>query len=148
MTKISRTPRFVLAAAALSVAVLALVPTAFAGKGGGGGGKPSGGSGAGTLGLALVNDVNGNGAPNVGDTVTFTASSTATTEPHVRLQCFQGGTLVYSNQAGFYASYPWPWLQNMTLNWTSGAADCTAQVYYFAGSKTVWSTSLSFHVDA
>jgi hypothetical protein len=145
LTKISRTPRFALAAAALSVAVLALVPTAFAGKGGGGG-KPSGGSGS--LSLSLVTDSNSNGVPNVGDTVTFKASTTATTEPHVRLQCFQGGTLVYSAQAGFYASYPWPWLEDMTLNWSSGAADCTAQIYYFAGSKTVWATSLNFHVDA
>jgi hypothetical protein len=146
LTKISRNRRFALAAAVLSVAVLTLVPTAFAGKGGGG--KPTGGSSGASLSLSLVTDVNGNGAPNLGDTVTFNASTTATTEPHVRVQCFQGATLVYSNQAGFYASYPWPWLENMTLNWTSGAADCTAQVYYFAGSKTVWSTSLGFHVDA
>jgi hypothetical protein len=131
------------------VLALALVPAALAAKGGGGG-KPSGGSGgSSSLSLVMVNDLNGNGAPDYGDTVTFNASTTATTEPHVRLQCFQSGSLVYSAQAGMYASYLWPWLQDMTLAWSSGgAADCTAQIYYFSGSKTVWSKSLSFHVDA
>jgi hypothetical protein len=131
------------------VLALALVPAALAAKGGGGG-KPSGGSGgSSSLSLVMVNDLNGNGAPNYGDTVTFNASTTATTEPHVRLQCFQSGSLVYSAQAGMYANYLWPWLQDMTLAWSSGgAADCTAQIYYFSGSKTVWSTSLSFHADA
>jgi hypothetical protein len=133
------------------VLALALVPVALAAKSGGGhhGGGGSGTSGSSSLSLVMVNDLNGNGAPNYGDTVTFNASTTATTEPHVRLQCFQSGALVYSAQAGMYASYLWPWLQDMTLAWSSGgAADCTAQIYYFSGSKTVWSTSLSFHVDA
>ena len=145
MTTIARTHRLALTAL-LCIAMLALVPAAFAGKGGGGS-KPSGGS-SDTLSLVLVTDLNANGVSNVGDTVTFKVSTSATTEPHVKLQCFQNGALVYSNQAGMYASYPWPWLQNMTLNWASGAADCTAQIYYFVGSKTVWSTSLGFHVDA
>lgn len=135
------------------VFALAAVPTALAGKGGNGGGKGHGGSGStsSSLSLVMVNDSNGNGAPNYGDTVTFNASTSATPEPHVRLQCFQGGALVYSADAGMYASYPWAWEQNMTLSsswWTSGAADCTAQLYYFSGTTTVWSTSLSFHVDA
>ncbi len=143
-----------LAVLAAAVCALAIVPAAFAGKGGGGGGgKPHGGGGTtgggGTLSLVLVSDRNGDGAPNYADTVTFNASTSATPEPHVRLQCFQGGTLVYSKDAGMYASYPWPWEQNMTLSssvWTGGAASCTAQLFYFSGSRTVWGTSLNVPV--
>jgi hypothetical protein len=112
---------------------------------GGGGGKPSRDSGVVTI--AMVTDLNSDGLPNVGDTITFSATTPASTEPHVKLQCFQSGTLVYSNQAGFYPSYPWPWLQNMTLNWASGAADCTATGYYFSGTKTVSFATLNFHVN-
>jgi hypothetical protein len=138
----------------LFAALLLLVPAAFAAKGSGGGGhKPGGGSGGGsaTISLRMVTDVNSNGTPNYGDTVTFNVSTTATTEPHVRLQCFQNGTLVNTRDAGMYASYPWAWEQNMALSsslWTGGAANCTAQVYYFSGSNTVWSTSLSFTAAA
>src|SRR5262245_54402214 len=100
--------------------------TAFAGKGGGNtttGGHSKPGSGGRTIVLQVVTDVGASG-PTWGDTVTFKASTPATTEPHVRLQCKQSGTLVYSADAGMYASYPWPWEQGMTLSsskWTSGA---------------------------
>jgi len=99
----------------------------------------------------MVADLNGNGSPNYGDTVTFNVSTTATTEPHVSLKCYQSATLVYSAATGYYASYPWPWTQNMTLSsssWTSGAADCTATLYYFSGRKTVTAKTLAVHVDA
>jgi hypothetical protein len=142
-------PVFRLALITALVLMLALVPAALAAKGGKGG--STGGGGSSSLSLVMVNDQNGNGLPNFGDTVTFNASTTATPEPHVRLQCFQGGALVYSADAGMYASYPWPWEQNMTLSsswWAGGAADCTARIYYFSGSKTVWAASLSFHVGA
>jgi hypothetical protein len=143
MSARTHVPHFALIAA-LSAIVLALVPAALAAKGGGHN-NSSGTSDS--ISLGLVTDLNGNGTPNQGDTVTFAVSATATTEPHARLQCFQDGSQVYSSFAGYYAGYLWPWLQNMTLNWASGAADCTAQLYYFDGSKTVWSASLSFHVD-
>jgi len=141
----------------LLCALMIVALPAMAAKGGsgatGGGGKGHGGSGGTTNGdtisLKMVTDVNGNGSPDYGDTVTFNAYSPVTPEPHVRLQCVQNGTQVLSLQAGMYPSYLWPWLQNMTLSWSSGgAADCTAQIYYFVGSKTVWSTSLKFPVDA
>jgi hypothetical protein len=128
---------------------LAGKPTGGGGGGGGGHHKPSGS--AGTIALRFVSDVNGDHIPNFGDTVTFDAATSATPEPHVRLQCFQGGNLVYSAEAGMYPSYPWPWEQNMTLSsswWLSGAADCTAQIFYFSGSSTVWGTSLPFGVAA
>src|SRR5690349_6123913 len=66
-------------------------------SGGGGGGKGSGGTTSGTSSLTLVmwNDVNGNGAPNFGDTITFNVSSTQTNAPIVAVDCFQGGKKVY-----------------------------------------------------
>jgi hypothetical protein len=138
-------------------AILAAVATSGAlaakggGKGGGGGGgKPGRTTGGGTISLVLLNDANGDGLPTYGDAVTFNASTTATTEPHVRLQCFQSGTLVYQAEAGMYASYPWPWEQTMTLSsswWPSGAADCTGQIFYFSGGNTAWGASTNFHVD-
>ncbi len=136
--------------ALISLLVVGLIAgTAFAGKGGATSHVKSGGGGA--IALRMVTDKNGNGQPNWGDTVTFDAKTSATPEPHVRLQCKLDGALVYSADAGMYASYPWPWEQDMTLSsslWTSGAAACTAQIFYYSGSRTVWGTSLSFTVGA
>ena len=128
------------------VLAFALAPVAFAGNGGGkkGGGGSSGGSGS--LTLVMVADKNTNGLPNWGDTVTFRVSSTVA-EPHVDLNCSQSGKLVYGATSGFYASYPWPWTQNMTLSsqsWTGGAASCSARLYYFSGSSSVTLSTLSF----
>ena len=110
-----------------------LAGTAFAAKGGGGGGghgKPGAGStGSSTIAVVMVNDVNGDGLPNWGDTITFSISTTATSYPYVDLTCYQGGALVAGGSAGFYPSYPWPGSQNMPLkspSWTSGAASCNA----------------------
>ena len=123
--------------------------------GGKGGGKGSGGTttggGGGSLSWKMVVDTNGNGSPNWNDTITFNVSTSATTEPHVSLSCSQNGNVVFGGTTGFYASYPWPWTNYMTLNtqsWTSGAADCTARLYYINGTSTVTLTSISFHVDA
>jgi hypothetical protein len=130
------------------VLMLALVPAALAAKGGNGG---SSGGVPGSLALVMVNDQNGNGLPNWGDSVTFKVSTTATTEPHVSLGCYQDGVLVYSDMTGYYAGYPWPWTQIMSLwsyAWSGGAADCTAKLYYFSGRKTITLTTLGFHVDA
>jgi len=138
----------------VAVLLLAFSGVATAAKGGaGGGGKTGGGStsGSSSLTLAMVTDSNGNGLPNWGDQVTFNVSTTATTTPHVSVQCSQSGVLVYTTQTGYYAGYPWPWTQTMTLEsgaWTGGAADCTASLYYFSGSKTVTLGTLGFHVDA
>jgi hypothetical protein len=128
------------------VVACALVPVALASKSGG-----RGGGGGSTLTLAMVSDQNGDGLPNYGDTVTFNVATTATTEPHVDLRCYQGGALVYSATTGYYASYPWPWTQNMALwsySWSGGAADCTATLYYFSGKRTITLKTLGFHVDA
>ena len=114
--------------------------TAFAGRAGGGG-KPPGGGG-GTLAVVMVEDANGNGAPNWNDTITFNVTS-KNADPYVSVKCYQGGTLVYGADAGFYDAYPWPGARNMPLYspaWTGGAADCQG----FINSSLV----LSFHVDA
>src|SRR5262249_52986624 len=142
----ARAPRIALFASV--ILALALTPVAFAGNGGGG--KKGGGggttSGGGSLTLVMVTDLNGNGSPNWGDTVTWKVSSTST-EPHVDLTCSQNGTVVYSATSGFYASYPWPWTQNMTLSsqmWTGGSASCVAKLYYFSGSGSVTQATQSF----
>jgi hypothetical protein len=120
---------------------------------GGGGGKPSGGgttSGNGSLTLVMVNDVNGNGLPNWGDSIRFNVSTTATTQPQVSLTCSQNGTVVSKSTTGYWEGYLWPWTQTMTLSsmvWTSGGADCLAQLYYsLDGSRINYLSSLSFVV--
>jgi hypothetical protein len=137
------------------VLTLVLVPAALAAKGGaaGGGGHKGGGgtSGSGSLSVVMVNDLNSNGLPNWGDTVTFNISSTATTEPNVSLTCSQNGVVVYGAVSGFYASYPWPWTQDMSLSsasWTGGAANCVAKLYYISGTSTVNLGSTSFTAGA
>jgi hypothetical protein len=123
-----------------------MVGTAFAGRGGGGGGGSkhgSGGTATGSLALAMVDDANGNGAPNWADTITFQVTSSLAS-PYVSVTCTQNGSLVYSASAGFYADFPWPGAQNMPLSspsWTGGAASCKAVL-----ENT--STVLSFSVGA
>ena len=123
--------------------MLGLGASAYAAKGGGGGHPRSGGASS----LTLVLENSTDGLPHYGQVVTFKVSTTATTEPFVRLDCYEGGVWVLSSSAGFFASYPWPWTQNFTLGWdmwhTPGAAsDCTATLY---NGGTTYAT-LSFHV--
>ena len=124
------------------------------GGGGGGGKKPGGGGtigGTGSLTLVMAVDNNGNGAPNWGDTITWTISTTATTQPNVSVTCSQNGTVVYGTEAGYYVGYPWPWTQQMKLSstaWSSGAASCSAKLYYFVGTSTINLGSTTFNVGA
>jgi hypothetical protein len=145
------TPRAVARAAAvattLALAVTGVAAPALAGKPQAGG-KPTAGSSS-TLNLVLLNSTDG--LPHHGQDVTFEASSSSTTEPHVKLACSQGGTVVYNAQTGYFASYPWPWTNTMKLSsgaWTGGAASCTATLYWFSGSKTVTGKTLNFPVYA
>jgi hypothetical protein len=138
--------------AALAVGLLA--GSALAGKSSGGhGGKPGGGTGTGggTVAMVLVTDVNGNGAANWGDTITYTVSTSATQYPYVSTQCKQGSTLVLSDSAGWFASYAWPDARTFQLKsdrWTSGAASCTARPYSMdSGSQTILNT-ITFSVGA
>jgi hypothetical protein len=111
---------------------------------GGGGGKKGGGgtstTGSGSLTLVMLSDLNGDGSPNWGDTVTFTVVAPGVAEPTVQLLCSQNGVGVLGAAAGFYDSYAWPWTRNMTLSstaWASGAASCTATLYPLGASSTV-----------
>jgi hypothetical protein len=136
---------------AITIAVLAFAPVALAGKGHHGGGGTTSGTGTGSLTLKMVTDSNLNGLPNWGDTITFVVSTSATTEPHVNLSCSRNGVVVYGASTGYYASYPWPWTQNMTLSsqsWAAGAADCTAVLQAYSGTSVTTVGTLSFHVDA
>jgi hypothetical protein len=125
--------------------VLGLGATAYAAKGSGG--HPKAGSGSSTLKLVLENSTDG--SAHYGQIVTFAVSTTATNEPFVRVNCYEGGVWVLSSSSGFFAGYPWPWTQHFTLSWdmwhTPGAAaDCVATLYN--GGATY--ATLPFHVFA
>src|SRR3954452_23954398 len=78
--------RRLIATLALTGAFLAVASPAMAAKGGGGGGgKPSGGSSS--LSVVMVSDANADGLPNYGDTITFSVSTKATSQPYVQLDC-------------------------------------------------------------
>ena len=83
--------------------------------------------------------------PHFGDTVTFDIS-TQTGNPFVNLICYGGG-IGYNSWAAF-----WPTAGSFVLGsggWTSGAADCTANlVTYVSSTKYKVLASTSFHVDA
>lgn len=111
-----------------------IASTAFAGKGGGAGkgpGKPGGGEDASSsLTVRMVVDQNGDGVPNWNDQVTFDVVTTATDQPWVRLDCYQGGAWVSTSSAGFFPAYPWPAIFTLESGgWMSGPADCTAALY-------------------
>jgi hypothetical protein len=136
------------------VVVLAMAAPAFAGKGGqgrgkGGGGKPD--RGTSTIAIVMVTDANSDGHANWGDQISFDVTTTATTQPNVNLTCSQNGAVVYGATTGYYDGYPWPWTQTMTLsstNWSGGAANCSAVLRYYKGSKTINLASLSFTAGA
>jgi len=129
------------AAAAASVAAVVVAPSAASA---GGHRKPSGTS---TINMRVVSG--SDSVPNWDESITFDVTTTATDYPYVDVACRQNGTTVYGATTGYFASYPWPWTQTMTLfsyAWTSGGASCTATLYYFSGRKTVTLTTLNFAV--
>lgn len=111
-------------------------------------GKP--GSGSSSMSMVMVEDKNGDGLPNHGDTITFDVVSTVERK-WVELQCTQNGVVVYGASAGYFPDYPWPWAKNMNLAstaWASGAADCKAQLYTVTkGTRRSTLATLSFHVN-
>jgi hypothetical protein len=101
----------------------------------------------------MVRDVNGNGAPDYGDTVTFAVSTTATTMPYVTLNCYQGGTLVYQASNGIFAiSLNQLFNLGGTDAWQGGAASCTATLQnwdsYGKHHSVANLASMSFSVGA
>ena len=152
----TRTARLGLFAAAGALALaLALVPAAFAGKGGGSGGGGGGGhktgggsgSGSGTVTLVVVSSPYNDNLPHFSGQVTYTVSTSSTTQPYVSTTCYQGTTLVLSASAGWFASYPWPDARTVTLQtmaWTGGAANCTAKLYSMDSGSPVTLGTTSF----
>lgn len=129
------------------VVALALAATAFAANGGGS--KKSSSS----ISLVMLTQSSDTTAPSSGphwgDQVTFKVSTTAE-YPTVVANCYQNGSLAYT-QFGYF--YPAPKSPTFTLRsyvWTGGAADCTAELYTVdptKGSSTTLAT-LSFQVGA
>lgn len=147
-TNLTRAKAVVAVAAAAATAIVAMSVASAAGAAGNGGGKGGGKPPRGTTSTMQMEVLTGGDQiPNWGDVVTFHVSTNATTEPHVDLTCTQGGTVVYGATTGYYATYPWPWTQDMTLSsqmWTGGNAACTARLYMLDGSRTYTLASLSF----
>lgn len=137
--------RFMGSLLVVALLLLAFSGVAMAAKGTGGGKHGGASTGSTSLSLVLLNSTDG--LAHWGQQVTFNVSSTATSQPNVSLTCTQNGQVVLGAASGFYAGYPWPWTQVMTLSsqsWTGGAADCVAKAYYFSGSSTINLTSISF----
>jgi hypothetical protein len=129
---------------AFAALVLAFSGSAFAAKGGTGGKPSRGTAGGGSISLVVENSADG--LPHWGGQVTFTISTTATTQPWVELKCSQNGTVVAQGFDGFFAGSLTT--ENFGLyspQWTSGAADCTAVL-----ETPQWAVlaSTSFHVYA
>jgi hypothetical protein len=84
--------------------------------------------------------------PQFGDTITFDVSTTQTGNPFVNLKCYGNG-IGYDSWAAFS-----PTTETLILSspaWTSGAADCTANlVMYVNSTKYKVLASTSFHVNA
>lgn len=88
-------------------------------------------------------------APQFGQTITFTVSTTATTNPFVNLNCYQNGLLVMNSWSAFF---PGGTDQNFGLYspaWQSGAANCQADLGMLT-SNGKWKVlaSTSFNVNA
>ncbi len=92
--------------------------------------------------------------PNYGDTVTFSISTTATSQPFVHLKCYQNGKFVLEAWQGFFDTA----LGHQSFNlgpspaWQGGAADCTAYLEnwdsYSKNGRTQTLASTTFHVGA
>ena len=124
---------------------------AVAGKGGGNatgsggkGGKNSGSS----LTLTLLDSTDG--SAHWGQRVTFDVS-TSNAYPVVSLYCTQGGTTVYGDSRPMYQPNPFddPGIFTLSsLSWSSGGADCRADLKGTSHGKVVTLASISFGVKA
>lgn len=136
---------------------LVLVPTALAAKGGGsaggGGGKPPKGGGTtytGTINSLVLVDPTSDGLPHWNHTITFKVTSNAQYY-FVRVDCYQGGTLVYDKSNGFYIGWMWGTTYGLSgPAWAGGDADCTATLYSqnLDGSNQHTLNTMSFHAYA
>lgn len=151
LTRLNSVRRVAIATLITTVALGAMGGSSYAGKGGG---RPGGGGGttsSSSLSVVMVTDADSDGITSHGDTITFNITTADTAEPNVSLSCKQGGVVVYGAVAGFYAGYPWPWTTNMELlspNWSGGAADCTAVLQKYSGTKVLNLATINFTVAA
>jgi hypothetical protein len=132
---------FVLLCALMMIALPAMAARGGSGAGKGGGGGTTGG------GTVSINEV----APyHFGQTITFAVSAPGVAQPYVLNQCRQNGTVVSSELHGIFDGYIFgQWFTlGPTGMWTSGAADCTAQLMDYSGRKPAVLASTSFHVYA
>jgi hypothetical protein len=130
---------FVLLSALMIIALPAMAARGGAGKGGGGST-----TGGGTI------SINETAPYHFGQTITFTVSAPGVAQPYVLNQCRQNGTVVSSELHGIFDGYIFgQWFTlGPTGMWTSGAADCTAQLMDYSGRKPAVLASTTFHVYA
>jgi hypothetical protein len=128
------------------LAALALAATAHAGNG------PGPKESSSSIGPPIVmsstsSALSATSGPRYGDTITFNVSTTQTGDPFVNPNYDQSGVLVAQDWAAF-----WPSAETLMLSspaWTSGAANCTANlVMYVNSAKYKVLASTSFHADA
>jgi hypothetical protein len=117
-------------------------------------GKPSGSSSINGP-FLVTTSPNGSGitgastiTPRFGDIVTFTVSTTATNNPFVNVNCYQGGALVMDSWAAFFPGGSGQGFGLYSPSWQSGAADCQADLGMLANNgKWKVLASRTFHVD-
>jgi hypothetical protein len=129
--------RTAVCAASLAAALALAVPAVAAA--GNGGGSPKSSS---SISLAQPTE------PGYGDFVSFSVSTTATTQPWVNLKCFQSGALVAEGWAAYFGTNPTPTFGLYSPMWTGGAADCTAYLDMYANGRFRPLASTSFQVSA
>ena len=148
----SRTKRIAAATLEASLVVALtfglIAGSVFAGRGGnGGGGKPPkpGSGGSGTISGPVLIDT-ADAVVNHGDRIRFNVSTSSTTEPWVKLYCYQGGALVAQGSEGYFERSLDDGVFGLySPMWASGAADCTAKLTKPDGSVLA---TTSFSVNA
>jgi len=125
-----------------------IASTAFAGKGGGKGGGGGGGGGGASVSWRMVEDTDGNGAPNWNEVITFDFSTSAD-RPTISLTCWQGGVVGYGDSRPMYWPNAFDDPGNFTLasmSWTGGDATCTAYLKAMTRNKISTLGSKTFTV--
>jgi hypothetical protein len=132
------TSRLTVGTAVVFLACVASVP-ALAAK------RPPRASGGGSGSLTLVPLYSHTGGPVIGDDVTFSVT-TSVSYPYVRVNCSQK-SVVYSQEAGFFPSYPWGQTFQLgpTYYWASGPASCRADLENGSGGSVL--ASITFTVS-
>lgn len=112
----------------------------------GGGGKPVRGASGTISGPILTTDQNSDGIPNQGDKIKFEVTSSGLNAPSVNLKCYVNGSVVAQGLEGYYAGTLDDGIFGLYSSaWTSGAADCVANLVNSTQSYVYATTS--FHVE-